>query len=127
MRAKVSVLFVDQQVVGVFQDPEWLDIAKKLFYSDDVAEFELDLIPPHPPGLVPWAVEMKPNGDVTRVYRKSLDDYEIHELSRGECRSAEFQFREEKYHIFWLWAKNQVEAIETAVRKHLELIRSVAK
>lgn len=57
--------YSDYHVLGLYSNEALAREAKELFNADnEVSEFELDAMPEHPPGMLPWEVAMDRDGNV---------------------------------------------------------------
>lgn len=93
--------YSDFCVLGAFSTMEKAERGKVLLDSyNDIEEFELDSVPEAPPGLLPYGVNMKKNGDAANAYRKSTDGFEVsHRFSEwGDGTFYAYVYARDKEH-----------------------------
>lgn len=53
--------YSDYHIIGVYSSMELANEAKVLYPKSRIEEYNLDIIPEHPPGMVAWIVEIDEN------------------------------------------------------------------
>jgi hypothetical protein len=114
--------YSDYTVLGLYSTKEKAEEAQLLYTAEYIEEFELDAIPPHPPGELRWSVHMKDNGDVPFVHQfPAKDEYVPFESGRmlfeGRWPKTDGRF-------MYLWARDKEHAIKIASEKRREMIVS---
>jgi hypothetical protein len=67
--------YSDYEIEGIYSTREKAEEAKVLFNADnDIEEREVDAIPAHPVGLLPWTIQVNADGSVLDSYRRGPGD-----------------------------------------------------
>lgn len=132
----------DYCIYGVYSTLELAEEAKDLYCAYKIEEFDLDKIPDHPKGLLPYWVDLDKDGNILgnnkqRIGRLSVDfnmdpgweptamfkaqSGPIPIYSEDDPRFEETVFRGVKFYVL---AKNEEHAINVANEKRIELISS---
>ena len=121
--------YSDYTVLGLYSTKEKAEEARALYAANYIEEFELDAIPPHPPGELRWTVRMKDSGDIPDAFQAfqmpAGADYVPFESDRmffitqleSRCPKTDGRF-------MYLWARDKDHAIKIASEKRREMIVS---
>ena len=53
--------YSDYHIIGAYSSMELANKAKVLYPDSEIEEYNLDIIPEHPPGMVAWVVQIDEN------------------------------------------------------------------
>lgn len=99
--------YSDYRVLGVYATMEKAEQAKLLYAADnDIEEYELDVVPDSPPGLVPFVVTITVSGDVRTIYRESADQFS----PRWHVANWDGNLNG----LFYMWARDEQHAVKIA-------------
>lgn len=108
--------YSDYHIKGVFSSQQLADDASEAWTDHydpcSVEVFDLDAIPQHPPGLLPYEVLMQSNGDTVHVHRCSVDDKD-EDTRYGDQTTNR---------VFYMFASNETHAIKIANERRLILL-----
>ena len=62
--------YSDYYIIGAYSSMELANKAKVLYPASEIEEYDLDIIPEHPPGMVKWIVRIE-NGQLSMCYQVS--------------------------------------------------------
>ena len=116
--------YSDYHQLGIYTTRELADQARVFFNADnDVEEWELDVIPKHPHGLLAWTVYMDRNGNLPSgnvyvgngVRRDSVDGFEPTWIPCSKNGTVV---------CFRVWAKDEDHAVKIANEQRIGLLAS---
>lgn len=125
--------YSDYSVLGIYSTKEKAKLAAKL-YSDSwdeaqVEEYELDVIPEHPPGKLFWSVVMNKDGDTFGSrFRGNKEGVQREAADRSEWRTKEDRWVEpysadqDGWVVFYVWAEDETTAIKVANERRAFLV-----
>lgn len=107
--------YSDYHVIGVFSTRKKAALAQKLHNASFLEEEVLDKIPEHPPGLLPWSVDMDVDGNTHKVDRESVEYVKTNEWE---------PYGDGVHVVFNMWAKDEEHAVKIANERRVKLIAS---
>jgi hypothetical protein len=114
--------YSDYSVYGLYSTLEKAKQAQELYAAGYIEEFELDYLPPHPPGELLWAVWMKDSGDIKTVKRiRAREQYSPFSSIRVLC---EGWYPKTDGRRMEIWARDQEHATKIASEKRREMLVS---
>lgn len=111
--------YSDYTVRGIYSAPDKAEDAK-LFYNseNEIEEFELDTLPPHPEGHLLYLVTMARDGALIDVVRSYPTEY-------GDSFENDHNWIPSSGGVeFTIWAFNKDQAVKVANEKRAQLIAS---
>lgn len=106
--------YSDRRTMGIYSTEEKAKDARRLYASDnEVEEYELDLLPAHPPGMLRYWVRMDIQGNVSEMVACSAEagiDYDW--LPHHDRVSVDFH----------VWATDEIHAAKIANEKRAQLV-----
>jgi hypothetical protein len=114
--------YSDYTVLGLYSTKEKAEEARALYAANYIEEFELDYLPPHPPGELLWRVYMLDNGDVTDVNQGSPSEKFVPFESNRFFLTSDYPKTVGR--MLALWARDKEHAIKIASEKRREMLVS---
>ena len=115
--------YSDYHVVGIYSTSEKAEYAKNLYMaSNDVHVMEVDSIPDHPAGHLPWNVSMDINGDVSGVNRTAGDNMYHKWYPTFECELPSGDKWKFSGFTFCVWAENEAHAVKISSERRREVL-----
>jgi hypothetical protein len=110
--------YSDYSVLGIYSTKEKADEAVAIYAADnDIEEWDVDDLPPHPPGEFRWSITMLDNGDVA-----SISNYPAG-LTYAPLESYRpFWPSQKNRRVLILWARDKEHAVKIASEKRREMI-----
>jgi hypothetical protein len=108
--------YSDYHIVGIYTDETLLESAKNLFLDVDVEEWESNLVPAAPVGLLPYRVEMNKAGDIIKIDRETVDGF------ADDLENRTWYPSRKKAIHFFMWAKDEKHAAKIAGEKRIKLL-----
>ena len=110
--------YSDYSILGLYSTKEKAEEARALYAAERIEEWEVDVLPPHPPGELRWIVHVHDSGDVVSVEPQTAEDkYVAFESFRKYWEPKDAR-------ILTLWARDKEHAIKIASEKRREMIVS---
>lgn len=102
--------YSDYHIVGVFTSKEKAEIVHKLYPDSYIEEYDLDVVPEHPPGMVAWSVRIMVNdtSDITVRQNPPMEAY-AHMWEGNQHFPASYNVG--------CWARNEEHAKKIALDK----------
>jgi len=108
--------YSDYRILGIYSSMELAERARALFNADNELEsWDLDAIPDHPPGLLPWIVDMDRDGNSKSTRRRSMEGHDNYPW----CPS-----HYDNLVSYYVWAENEAHAVKIANERRVQLIAS---
>ena len=114
--------YSDYTVLGIYSTKEKAQEAMELYAANYIEEFEIDYLPPHPPGELRWTVYMKDDGSVMEAKRASPS--ETFKKLESFRFSSECLWPKTDGRTLIFWARDKEHAIKIASEKRREMIVS---
>lgn len=116
LKMKVYIVQDYDSVLGVYSTLEKAEYAKTVFNNEhDIQEIEIDVTPEHPQGMLSYCVLIGHDGIARNVYRTCAST--INEITNGWGKG-------EKSDCFYMFAKDEKDAVEIAIKRRAQLIES---
>ena len=104
--------YSDSHILGVCSTKEMADELMRFFEEARATEYELDVIPDHPPGLYPFCVEMLKDGTVVQIYSSEYSEH--HPAHQWNEQTGSWRI--------CAWAEDEEHAIKIANERRVWLI-----
>ena len=114
--------YSDYTILGIYSTQEKAEEACVQYDAKYIEEWDVDVLPPHPPGELRWTVYMKDGGNVTKVQRSSASE-KFKKLDSFRF-SSEGLWPKTDGRCLTLWARDEDHAIKIASEKRREMIVS---
>jgi hypothetical protein len=102
--------YSDYHVIGAYSSMELANQAKVLYPDSEIEEYDLDIIPEHPPGMVAWCVVIRDN--------TVSDSYQI-APSLGFVPFP-YEWDYENHMLYRLWATDKEHAEKIALDRYYQ-------
>ena len=112
--------YSDYSVLGIYSTPEKAEYAVRLYGDDSrIEQYELDGMPPHPPGELRWHVQIMANGDVVSAFQVAPEN-EYRPIV--PLYQSLYGGQQKPNCIFQIWARDKNHAIKIATEKRREML-----
>jgi hypothetical protein len=116
--------YSDYSVYGLYSTLEKAKQAQELYAANYIEEFELDHLPPHPPGELLWCVHMKDNGGVQLIERETAPEQFEPSCIYNNLLDGYYPDLRTIGNILRIWARDQDHAIKIAGEMRREMLVS---
>ena len=109
--------YSDYSILGIYSTKEKAEEALALYAAKYIEEWEIDVLPPHPPGELRWIVNVQDSGNILSVEPASAEEKYV-------AFKSFRKWLEPDTRILILWARDKDHAIKIASEKRREMIVS---